>query len=249
MSIRAVKAYEDSEMPKSKWTKKAMLAVIKDYCEQYDFSYDNNIETLHKKDLFDRFFEWKSWHHTGKFANETDFYGVDEEAIEEHFKPLTDKEIEQRWRERQLQYSYEQYCMQVKQEEMNNVKEWEEEYEAEHGFKPNSFAAFQFHHPDCIEHFVSKAGNDCIRVYPNGRAEGKFFTGDVRSLAGWQWDNPNRPKSVNLSPMTFDEYCGAKSMDFKESSYSLAERSMEVQDVKHELNGIAEEQNHHIEQR
>ena len=30
MSRRAAEAYEDGEMPKSKWTKKAMVAAIKD---------------------------------------------------------------------------------------------------------------------------------------------------------------------------------------------------------------------------
>lgn len=32
MSRRAAEAYEDGEMPKSKWTKKAMVAAIKDAC-------------------------------------------------------------------------------------------------------------------------------------------------------------------------------------------------------------------------
>ena len=40
MSIRAREAYEDGEMPKSKWTKKAMLEAIREYCEDYDIPYN-----------------------------------------------------------------------------------------------------------------------------------------------------------------------------------------------------------------
>lgn len=36
MSRRAAEAYEDGEMPKSKWTKKAMVAAIQAYCDEFD---------------------------------------------------------------------------------------------------------------------------------------------------------------------------------------------------------------------
>lgn len=85
MSVRAMEAYDDGEMPKSRWTKKLMLDAIEDYCDAYDLPYDGSAASMKKAEIFDEFFEWKSWHHTGKFANVTDFYGLNEDAIEERY--------------------------------------------------------------------------------------------------------------------------------------------------------------------
>ena len=93
MSIRAAEAYEDGEMPRSKWTKAAMLAALQEWCEKNDRIMDG-VEKLRKDDIWSRFFEWKSWHHTGKFAAETDFYGLNEDAAEEASRPMTEAEAE-----------------------------------------------------------------------------------------------------------------------------------------------------------
>ena len=81
MSVNAALAYASGEKPKSRWTKAAMLDAIADYCDLFGLPYDGRAAGLTKNALFDRFFEWKSWHHTGKYANETDFYGLDEDAV------------------------------------------------------------------------------------------------------------------------------------------------------------------------
>ena len=86
MSVNAALAYEDGEMPKSKWSKRAMLAAIADYCDLCGIPYDGSAARLTKDALFERFFEWKSWHHTGKYANETDFYGLNESAVADYFR-------------------------------------------------------------------------------------------------------------------------------------------------------------------
>lgn len=85
MSVNAALAYEQGEMPKSKWTKAAMLDEIEAYCAGQGLAYDGSAASMRKADIFDAFFEWKSWHHTGKYANETDFYGIDEDAVWEAF--------------------------------------------------------------------------------------------------------------------------------------------------------------------
>jgi len=85
MSERAVAAYNDGEKPKSRWTKRAMLDAIETYCEEQGIGYDKGASALKRDEIFDRFFEWKSWHHTGKYANETDFYGIDEDAVWDAF--------------------------------------------------------------------------------------------------------------------------------------------------------------------
>lgn len=87
MSVRAVQAYENSEMPKSKWTKTAMLNVI------YEWLGDNgiqitskqavNLSSLPKAVLFDTLFTPSSWHHTSKRFNKTDFYSLDADALRE----------------------------------------------------------------------------------------------------------------------------------------------------------------------
>lgn len=42
MSVRARAAYEPNEMPMSKWTRKAIISAIKDYCDDFDLAYDFN---------------------------------------------------------------------------------------------------------------------------------------------------------------------------------------------------------------
>lgn len=39
MSVRARAAYESGEMPMSKWTRGAIISVIKDYCDDFDLAY------------------------------------------------------------------------------------------------------------------------------------------------------------------------------------------------------------------
>lgn len=92
MSVRAQGAYEDGEMPKSKWTKAAILEALEIYCNENDLHFEN-VEKMTKAQPWDTFIEWKSWHHTGKFMNETDFYGLDENAVNDYFQALTDEQL------------------------------------------------------------------------------------------------------------------------------------------------------------
>lgn len=81
MSMNARLAYRRGEMPKSRWTKAAMLDALRDACAEAGIEWDGRLEHMTKAELFGRFFEWKSWHHTGKYATETDFYGVAEDKV------------------------------------------------------------------------------------------------------------------------------------------------------------------------
>lgn len=97
MSRRAAEAYEDGEMPKSKWSKKAMVAAIQSYCDEFDMSFDPDVlKGMRKDEVFERFFHESSWHHTSKFFNETDFYKLDEDAVCGSFRPMTDTEVAER---------------------------------------------------------------------------------------------------------------------------------------------------------
>lgn len=83
MSNNAREAYEDGYMPKSKWTKLAMIEGIKRYIEEnlLDDEWNFDIDKLNgmsRELLFKTFFIYKEWHHTSSKYNRTDFYGVNE---------------------------------------------------------------------------------------------------------------------------------------------------------------------------
>lgn len=91
MSVRAQEAYENGEMPMSKWSKGVLLEVINEYKEDMELDFD--VELLKKltlKTLKDKFLRYSSWHHTSKFCNCTDFYAIDEDMLDK----LTNDNIE-----------------------------------------------------------------------------------------------------------------------------------------------------------
>lgn len=81
MSANARAAYEAGEMPRSKWTKAAILGALRGYCDEMDLLYDPAVESETKAALFDRFIAYSSWHHTGAYARETEFFALDEAAV------------------------------------------------------------------------------------------------------------------------------------------------------------------------
>ena len=78
MSVNARAAYEAGEMLRSKWTKTAILGALRGYCDEMDLLYDPAVESETKAALFDRFIASSSWHHTGAYARETEFFALDE---------------------------------------------------------------------------------------------------------------------------------------------------------------------------
>lgn len=93
MSIRAREAYAEGEMPRSRWTKRAVLAAIQSWCEDNDRMALGEIARLRKDELLSRFFCRTSWHHTGKYASATDFYGVDADAADAFSRPMDAGEL------------------------------------------------------------------------------------------------------------------------------------------------------------
>lgn len=83
MSVRAQEAYENGEMPISKWTKKVLLEVVEAYRDDMELKFSVKLlskltlDTLRTKCL-----RYSSWHHTSKFCNCTDFYSLDEEWLD-----------------------------------------------------------------------------------------------------------------------------------------------------------------------
>ncbi len=89
MSNNAVDAYENGEMPLSKWNKAAILDAIEYEDLELKCSLDK-ISTLPLAILKSTFLKYTSWHHTSKFYNCTDFYSLDVDYI----KNLTDDDID-----------------------------------------------------------------------------------------------------------------------------------------------------------
>lgn len=78
MSNRAVEAYKDGEMPLSKWSKQLII----DEVLEYDHFTKDDLKKYTKKVLTGYFLKRSSWHHTGKFCNETDFYSINSNRAE-----------------------------------------------------------------------------------------------------------------------------------------------------------------------
>lgn len=79
MSVRAAEAYEQGEMPISRWTKTAIIQAVKGYCFDFDLAYDPDIENNTKAELVKEFLEYKSWHHSSRTAREVEFFGLNED--------------------------------------------------------------------------------------------------------------------------------------------------------------------------
>lgn len=86
MSVRAEEAYDNGEMPLSKWTKGTILSAIE---RETEVSPDR-FKRLSVKTLKENFLYRSSWHHTSRMYNRTDFYSLDVTLVES----ITDKEIE-----------------------------------------------------------------------------------------------------------------------------------------------------------
>lgn len=97
MSENAKYAYETGEKPISKWTKKAIIEQIVEEIDNYDYDVDIEVVKHMSKSFLQTYaLHWSSWHHTGKYARETDFYAVDDDFLEdfEYYKQV--------WREHLL---------------------------------------------------------------------------------------------------------------------------------------------------
>lgn len=168
MSRRAAEAYGDGEMPKSKWTRKAMVAAIQSCCDESDLLFDPDVlKGMRKDDAFERFFCKSSWHHTSKFFNETDFYKVDEDAVCVSFRPMTDDELAQRDAARRQAIEQEkaerEAMLAARAEQLSKHRA----YRIENGFDPDTVAAFAREHPECCHERVSRKGNRILSYIDN----------------------------------------------------------------------------------
>lgn len=117
MSRRAAAAYGNGEKPLSKWTKCEILSRIEEKAEEEGEDLPNGyLEGLKKvslENLKTFFLQETSWHHTGKFYNETKFYDV---ILETNLLPDVDKLIfltneEEDERKKEKEAKKDRYCI------------------------------------------------------------------------------------------------------------------------------------------
>ena len=78
MSVRAYEAYESGEKPLSKWTKNDIIECVLNV--RNDFQ-EKELK-IYSKEVLKAFLICSSWHHTGSYFNETNFYSLDLDFIE-----------------------------------------------------------------------------------------------------------------------------------------------------------------------
>lgn len=78
MSVRAYEAYESGEKPLSKWTKNDIIECVLNV--RNDFQ-EKELK-IYSKEVLKVFLICSSWHHTGSYFNETNFYSLDLDFIE-----------------------------------------------------------------------------------------------------------------------------------------------------------------------
>lgn len=94
MSNRAARAYNNDEMPISKWTKKVLLEELAEVAYDNDIDFENvNLNRLTLKELQTAFLENSSWHHTGALYSATKFYSIAEDAASKMNKEYVERII------------------------------------------------------------------------------------------------------------------------------------------------------------
>lgn len=149
MSVRAVEAYEQGEMPKSKWTKTAIIDAVKGYCYDFDLAYDSDIEKKTKAELSKEFLEYKSWHHSSRTAREIEFFGLNEDAVCRSFEPMSKEQVIERDRQMAAEQAEREARIQFMQSR-------EKEFEQKFGCDPESVLAYEAIHPEMCERFLTR---------------------------------------------------------------------------------------------
>ena len=191
MSEGAAGAYAYGEMPKSRWTKAAILKAVEALCDELNLAFDDYVSRMKKDELWLEFIEWRSWHHTGKFANETDFYGLSERDVRARFRELSGAELAER---RALcaaeQKAAEAALAAERSRRLAIVEKRRDEQRAKYGFTlPIRVVDAVEANPGLFGKRVSKAGNALV-TWVSGGNEFQALRGDDKALIN-TWSVPD----------------------------------------------------------
>lgn len=191
MSEGAADAYADGEMPKSRWTKAAILKAVKALCDELDLAYDDSVSRMTKDELWFEFIEWRSWHHTGKFANETDFYGVSERSVRNRFRDLTEDELDERCARRAAEQKVAEEALAAERSRrFALIERRRDEQRAKYGFSlPIRVVDAVEANPDLFGERMSKAGNALV-TWVSGGKEFHALMSDGKTLID-TWNAPD----------------------------------------------------------
>lgn len=199
MSNRAVRAYEMGEMPKSKWTKEAFKETL---YEMIDVDVADVFLKLPVSDLKDILLKVKSWHHTGKYFNETNFYGIRSE-IQDVTKEQAEKFVSDY---KEYKKNYKEYekikkeNTQILQEAFEKGEEIEIRYKGR--YVPNIFTEkVKFYEEEApfigkMKMFEAKAETEYLKDYFNKIINN--LPDDIKSFLEQNYDAKNISQSNKL---------------------------------------------------
>lgn len=141
MSERAAAAYDMGEKPFSKWTKSKIIERLKKLIASGELESNaeeiKRIEKLAAKTVKYAFLQKTSWHHTGKYYNETDFYDVVDDFSKINLDDLEqmDRYIRSKSKEEKAAKSAEKYAIITYYwSENRGSKKWPRIYECQQNF-------------------------------------------------------------------------------------------------------------------
>lgn len=143
MSNNAVAAYQDGEMPLSKWTKEAIISAIEDY-DPSKVAFAKQLPLSILKSLA---LSLVSWHHTSKFYNPTDFYALNTTWVDELSQEIIDELIEeqQQKKERESTLKLNGYILSKDEKTLEEVNPNLETFKIPSGVETIGASAFKNH--------------------------------------------------------------------------------------------------------
>ena len=141
MSERAAEAYDIGEKPFSKWTKSEIIGRLQKLIDsgELESSEDDmkRIKRLTSKTVKYAFLKKSSWHHTGKYFKETDFYDIVDDFSKINLDDLEqmDRYIRSKMKEEKAAKSAEKYAIITYYwTENRGSKKWPRIYELQQNF-------------------------------------------------------------------------------------------------------------------
>lgn len=186
MSNRAVEAYSEGRMPYSKWNKGTTLGAIQEKIDDGEIT-KATIEDFQKMPqsmLKEYLTSDGEWHHTSKFFNQTDFYGLNMDALED----LTTQDIDKKLQE----IKYNQNLERAYKSSDQSEEEWQQskaKYESEH----QAWASIE-------------GKNGEYTTYPGIMIKDKFYPESMNKEEYSKGFNPNQYEKVDYNEINPKDY-------------------------------------------